>query len=185
MENRKYLSGLHGAFSVIGIVLYTVSFIRMIIDGVVPIGLTSIVLNMVALTVGLIYLLKGYKKEAANYYKAFMWILVVSELLEAVARISSLGTTRTFDIFTCILPFAFFLLLAGAKDYGKRASFILSIALLLSMILQIIPAFAFVRNIGPAYIYVVIDFIGQFAIAGITVIMVCEKYLDKAARGAK
>ena len=185
MENRKYLSSLHGVFSVICIVLYTFSLIRMIINGGVAIGLISIVLNMVALTVGLIYLLRGYKKEAANYYKAFMWILVVAELFEAVARICSFVNARPFEIFACILPFAFFLLLAGAKDYGKKVSFILSIALLLSMILQIIPAVAFLRNTRSMITYVVIDFIGQFVIAGITVIMVCEKYIDKEARGAK
>lgn len=185
MENKKMLVVLHGVFSIIGIVLYSISIVMLFVHELNFIALISLVLNVIALACGLIYLKKGYKKESAKYYKTYMWVLVVAELFETATRLYNVPGASIIEILSCMTPFALFLLLAGAKDYGKNLSFFISIALLVSIVCQIIPIVPALAIDESKKMFIIIDFIGQFAIAIVTSIMVCEKYIDKEARGTK
>ena len=185
MSGKKLLTMSHVIFSVVGIAIYLTSFAMLFKYGMNLIALLSIALNIVALVCGLFYLKNNYRKESAQYYKTYMWILAVSELFETATRLYSMPNGKMIDILSCIIPFALFLLLASAKDYGKKLSFIISIALIVSIICQIIPIVNTLALIKVNSVFVILDFIGQFTIAVVTAIMVCGKYIDKESRGAK
>ena len=191
MENKKHLplKIAHLIFMIAGIVLYAITLISFT-QGVTVLSFIVRVLNILVLAAGIVYLAFGYKKKANLYYKIFMWLLVISQIVEYTCQ-NSMGDTGSllFIKFTKYVAFALIILLAGAKDYGVVKSNILSIALvainiyiLLDCIFSAAPNFvAQGWPVGPLYI----DAIGQLIIASTVAFMVCAKYLDKAERGTK
>ena len=185
MENKKYLPLKIGHLILIvaGIALYVVTLFCFN-QGSTALMKTSTVLNIVALVAGFVYLSMGYKKNAAVYYKTFMWILVVAEIIENTA-IFSMGTSSVSNTLEVILALVLFVLLAGAKDYGKTKSNIIAIALVAINVYAVISLFSMLDQFGAMAMGVMFDQIGQLILASTTALMVCGKYIDKTARGTK
>ena len=190
MENKKHLplKIIHLIFMVAAIVLYAISLISYS-QGLSALGIMAYVLNILALIMAIVYLAFGYKKKANLYYKIFLWVLVISQIVEFTCQYQGETGGSTFLNLMKFASFALIILLAGAKDYGVVKSNFISIALVVINIYFIFDCFFFaVPNFEAAGWPVeslIFDAIGQFIIASTVAFMVCGKYLDKAARGTK
>lgn len=82
---------------------------------------------VVALLYGVIYALSGYKKEDAKYYKAFMFLFLVSSILSFIASVYLITIISTigFNLKTieAVLNFVIIVcsaVLAFGKNLGKK-----------------------------------------------------------------
>ena len=187
MENKKYLplKIVQLLLIVAGVVLYVITLIAFT-QGASAINIISTVLNILALAAGFVYLIMGYKKEAHLYYKIFMWLFMVAEIIECTAIFSIGSSLSTFSVFIKVFALAIVILLGGAKDYGKVKSNIVSIALVVINIYTVIMVIIAMPNLTETIVpaeAMLFDAIGQLLLASTAALMVCFKYLDKDARG--
>ena len=170
---------------VIGMALFTYSIVNIAND---PLGDIISYLQggstLLALVSGFIFIVNGYKKNAAAYYKGYVLILLIAEAITTCVAI-------TYDAsylikFARIAAVILFTILAVGKDLGKRKSIIISVALLVieiailaNTIVLILP---YLSATSIPYLF---DPIGHVILAITTIFMVCGKYIDKDSRGAK
>ena len=103
----------------------------------------------------------------------------------AAAEILNTGTSSVSNTLEVILALVLFVLLAGAKDYGKTKSNIIAIALVAINVYAVISLFSMLDQFGAMETGVMFDQIGQLILASTTALMVCGKYIDKTARGTR
>ena len=133
-------------------------------------------LEFAALIYAAYYILSGYSKDAAKYYKTYSYVLAVALLL-ALAAISKNANDYLVSLLVT-LQFAIVLVLGLSKDLGKKNSMYLCYAYLLVCVIGFALSFAGgLMTIG----YSVVQLI--FAI--VITVMTVAKYIDKAARGTK
>ena len=133
--------------------------------------------NIAALIYAAYYILAGYSKDAAKYYKTYAAIFALAQ----VAALSAIGATANSYIGTLLsaLTLAAILVLLFSKDLGKQKSMSLCVALLVLVVLSFISAL-----VNEGWISVVMfPIIVRFVLACILTIMTVAKYIDKAARG--
>lgn len=184
MEKRgKLLKVIHFIVIVVSIALYAYLLIKY-----GPITSSSIVfriaIDLLALLLALIYLIMSYKKDASGYYKVFMWLLVISQVVENASILSEYQPTM-IDVFKNNFNLVLFTLIAGAKDYGKKLSYLLAICLVAFnayAVFDVITMFSSMLDSEIAIIGI-IDRIGQLLLAITASFMICGKYLDKDNRG--
>ena len=187
MENKKYLplKIVHLLLIAAGITLYIITLISFT-KGASVLNIISTVLNIFALAAGFFYMVAGYKKEAHLYYKIFMWLFMIAEIIECTSVFSWGIEISTFGIFRKVFALAVVILLGGAKDYGKVKSNIISITLVVLNLYTVIAAIftmnGFAETSLPAEA-VIFDALGQLILASSAALMVCGKYLDKTERG--
>ena len=189
MENKKYLplKIFHLILIVAGIVLYAVTLIFFAKDASL-LNKTSSVFNILTLAAGFVYLSLGYKKDANLSYKIFMWLFMVSEIIECTSIFSMGIAMSAFKAFIPVFTLAIVILLGGAKDYGKVKSNIVSIALVVVRTCAVISMVFNMNSFGKEILSteaMIFDQIGQLILASTAALMVCGKYLDKDARNAK
>ena len=189
MENKKYLplKIVHLLVIAAGIVLYAMTLVSFA-QGASALNIASTVLNILALAAGCVYLIAGYTKKAHLCYKIFMWLFMIAEMIECTSVFSIGIDLPAFSVFRKVFALAVVILLGGAKDYGKVKSIIISVALVVLNVYTVIAAIlAMSRFTGTELSAeaMLFDAIGQLILASTAALMVCGKYLDKAARGAK
>ena len=133
----------------------------------------------------LIYATKGYKKDAAKYYKAFFFLYALYTLFSTVAAVYSTLTRDYEKVFTNEILLGLVAIdafvLAFGKDLGKKKSIGFACAML---ILQLISSFR-VFILYPDRITILITYFVRIVIACIACTFVVAKYADKESRGAK
>ena len=190
MKVNKYLPVqiIHFLLLLAGIALQLVTIICYFEQGMV-LNHISTIINIVALGAGVAYTVLGYKKNAAVFYKIFMWLYAISAVITYTSMIiNPAGDSATLAVvLTKFISLGLIVLLAGAKDYGVVKSNIISIALLALWTYELISCVIFVDKFSELNMFVPILFnaIGQFVLASTAALMVCGKYIDKKARGAK
>ena len=180
MENKKnsLLKACHLILIFAGVVLCVYGFT---FDNFTVLDKITLVLKIAALLSSFIYLIRGYKKEADLYYKVFMWILGLFEIVGYTSFLNKGTILSIFQGFVSILTFTAFILIIGAKDYGKVKSNIISITL---VVLTAYTALSLMFS-SEALLSSRITSICQFILASTAAIMVLAKYNDKDSRGAK
>lgn len=176
-KNNSLLKACHLILIIagLGLCIYGFNF------GDIPVLDTiTLVLKIAALISSFFYLTKGYKKEADLYYKVFMWMVGVFEIVGYTSFLTKGTVLSVFQGFVSILTFVAFILIIGAHDYGKVKSSIISITL---VILTGYTAISML--ISTNILRTQITSICQFVFALIAGIMVIAKYNDKDSRGAK
>ena len=136
------------------------------------------ILNIAALGCGIIYLLQGYSKKAASYYKAFMVLTAALSVL----NIYSVYVFRGFCLGVILIAVKVILLLALAfwKDLGKRNTWIL-FAIIIGIDLYI-----FVSSNHQNYLLYRLAFVlSKLLMDGTIGLAIRGKYVDKDARGTK
>jgi hypothetical protein len=89
-------------------------------------GCTTLMV-MVMLLTGVLYLVRGYKKNAAVYYKAFILLMVLVTLIDFITNMVC-TTMNVLLIIRCVLfviKIIFLLLLAFGKDLGRKKTWII------------------------------------------------------------
>lgn len=184
MENKeKVLKIIHLLIVVAGIAVYAISLTQCDIN-TPRIVYIRLFLNIVALVLALVYLAMSYRKNASSYYKAFMWLLVISEVIESTSQLSSI-TPNVADIFKINVNLVLFTLIAGAKDYGKNNSYLLALCLVIFNVYTVFDVVSVAPNSNVTFNLQLLDRIGQLLLAVTASFMVCGKYIDKESRGSK
>lgn len=191
MENKKYLplKIIHLIFLVVAAVLCCMSLTKIGTDtSVFPdttLRTVTYVAEIVALFLGGLYLLFGYKKNAAVYYKAFMVILVIAQAIvcyrQTVSTISILPSAVILNIISLIM----LVVLATGKDLGKARSYLIVTILLVCRLTILTLDIIYFRGATNTGFSVFSYAVSNVLLAGTAAFMVTGKYLDKAARGTK
>lgn len=140
--------------------------------------------RILAFVFGFIYLILGFKKNAATYYKLFMWCLVISTVF-SVCMITRVTEHNNFVLLLLCVRLVLFTVLAVGKDLGKNTTYILIYVLLAISIYAGFDSLQLAKTGSTFGIGASLDNIVQALLVGTAGIMVAEKYIDKASRGAK
>lgn len=135
--------------------------------------------NIAALVFGIVYLLRGYEKNAAGFYKAYLLIVTAVFVLRAVA-VLYIFQSFTINLLLSIINIVLFLVLAFWPNLGKRATWILFIVL---VILNLVGGFLWTNSGSDVAVFRVISVLSRLLFLGTVGLNIRGKYEDKDARG--
>ena len=150
-------------------------------------------LNVPALCCGILYLVKGYAKSAAAFYKGFLLISAVAVLANGYvfsitpaltdnAEKADPQTTlilRIIVISLLVAKFLILMILTFAKDLGKRNTWIL-----FGILLAVDLVFAlFIQTTGSFIVIRITNVLSRLLMTGTIGLAIKGKYDDKDARG--
>lgn len=142
-------------------------------------------LNALALICGIIYLWRGYTKAAANYYKAFIVLLMLAGVVLAVLNYINQGLGS--GTIMMILKIIILAVLAFGKDLGKGKTWMLFCVLVILDIMFGIVSYMFPSALDATAndlmgLRLAVTFSGL--IMDLTIALAIRgKYADKDARG--
>lgn len=186
MEGKKYLpiKIINVLFIFAALIMSALAFVKADADYS---GIAEIVhsINIFTLISGFIYLVYGYRKNAAIYYKVFMGFLMLSQGVLVVELIN--GKTQS-PIYTSIIysiAFIATVILTTAKDFGKAMTIaiitVLALCRIAILLINLLSADTFDNT---AFCQLSLD-IANLLLVGTAAIMIAGKYIDKAQRGSK
>ena len=147
-------------------------------EGATATRIITTVIRLVALLFAGFYILSGYRKDAAKYYKLFGFLYMLTMVSGIISGI--FNTTSALNVICDVLIVIGILALAFAKDLGRTKSFVIcAVLVVLQIVLVLLVYFA-----GDPAVVKIISFIG-IDLACLYGIMTFAKYLDKAERGTK
>ena len=133
---------------------------------------------LTGLIISLVYLVDGYKKSAAVYYKATICFALLGNVLQIIGNIfmdKGIGWSGIISLITI----ACLTVLIMVKDLGEnRTNTIFQVMMASVLGSSIFQVLAHGRKVIPSVIAAVLG-------AGTIGIMIRAKYLDKKARGSK
>lgn len=188
MEQKNYtkLKAIHLVLMVISLIL-SVFIIIKTSDFTTIYGILALVFSfvrLIALIFGLVYIINGFKKGVSPFYKGYMMLYVVSMFLFSTNSIATKDVSYV-EAFLNNGALVASLILAIAKDLGKKKTYITALVLLAcTFIPMAIYAFTFTQY-GNEGLTLISCAISNFLLAITATFMVYEKYLDKVARGRK
>lgn len=139
-----------------------------------PLESVEMLLTLGMLTFAAIYLVRDHQKNAALYYKIFLYVLAIATALSAIFTPFADGGVL---LWLTALAAA---LLASVKNYGKTASFVTA-ALLIALRIALLV----IGIVSDGGALVIGTDVCQILLALTVLVMVGEKYIDKAERGSK
>ena len=147
-------------------------------SGATTTRLVSTIIKLASLLFAGFYIVSGYRKNAAKYYKVYGILYMFSIVLTLIACIKN--TSSTLAIICNTLPVIGILALVFVKDFGKTKALITCAILVLLQIVCVILA-----NAEGDPTIVKINIFMSMDLACLLGIMTYAKYLDKAERGTK
>lgn len=186
MDNKKYLPFkiAHLILMTLTTVITVVGMVQMVkrfgtgIDGLLTIRLLSSAVRIVAMIVGILYLVSGYRKSSAGYYKLFFWLMMISLVFRLLVFFTN--KVNTAMILGGVLSIVLACLLMAGKDLGRNVSVILLISLVIIEVLLKFPISLSDISIGQLG-----GELSMFMLYGTAAFMVAAKYIDKSIRGTK
>ena len=154
-----------------------------VLSNITNIVLMAVILSM--LIMGVVYIIKDYSKQAAVFYKAFLFLHVGVCVLSIIVNLFFYAVTPLM-IVICIL-YAFkavdLLILVFWKDLGKKRTWILFYVILGLDIAALIFAVINMLNIGFDFSFT--GYVTALIADGTIGLSVKGKYENKEARGSK
>ena len=188
MEKKKYLplKVIHLAFMVLGLCLYVYALTKaksvLTTTSAYLIGILPTIIAILALISGFIYLVHGYKKNAAAYYKGFVWILLIKEIITTV---SGNIMSSSLLMYVRVIDLVLLTILTVGKDLGKTKSLTLVGLIFVGKMIVFVNYLISLQSLGLGVTARGVDSIGQIILTVTTCLMVIGKYLNKAERGTK
>ncbi len=136
------------------------------------------VFNIYALLFAGYYILAGYKKNAAKFYKVYALLFAISQSI-LLFYICSL-TTEFILIFLTALALSVILTLLFGRNMGKKVSLILCGILVLFAVLLLIFLLIYVNKLILLECSIV-----NLILVSLCFVLTYAKYVDKATRNAK
>lgn len=130
-----------------------------------------------------LYIIKGHSKNAAMFFKIFLILITVSELLRLITTPSFMYNTvveECIGLAVVALTFGAFMLLCFVKDLGKDLSLGLCGFIILSKLFVIIALIAKDNLIEVLLLPII-----QALLTVLLGLLMNEKYVDKEARGTE
>ena len=145
-------------------------------------GILADIITLIALAFAFIYLLKGYTKAAATYYKCFMISFTVAILAHSVFNF-----TNNHQDYLGITAYGIMCILCAAENLGKEKSMALGIIVAVCEAVLLVMTIFFdsdALSLGEAIcIQSNIRLVAMLVMSIVMNIMIIAKYKDKAARG--
>ena len=132
--------------------------------------------NLLALIYAFFYLINGYKKDFATYYKIAMLVNAVNALV--VTALSSNEATKYISIISCAICFGAILTLALAKNLGKNTSITLCLIVIVLRTMGIVSCFMASATLDINLILM----LSQLVLALVILLATIAKYVDKQER---
>lgn len=136
----------------------------------------EVVSNIIALLFVFEYIILGFKKDFASYYKLAMYVNAANALI--VTAVASNESTKYIAIISCAICFGCILTLAVAKNLGKKMSLILCTVVILLRISGIISYYFSANTVDISLIIM----ISQLVLALVILVATIAKYEDKTIR---
>ena len=185
MEDKRYLPFkiAHLVLMSLTIIVTLVGMIQMArkfgtgIDGVLVIRLISSVVRIAGMVIGIIYLVSGYKKSSAKYYKLFFCLMTIALFFRQMVFVTNKVNTAMMigGAVTIILS----IVLTLGKDLGRNVSFaILALMIIIEVLLK------FPISISDISIGQLGGELSMFMLFGTAGFMIAAKYIDKSLRGS-
>ncbi len=186
MNDKKYLPFkiIHLILMCATILITVVGLVQMTkrldegMTGVMLIRMISSIVRILAMNVGVLYLVSGYKKSSAGYYKLFFALMLVCLILRTMVFFTN--GVSTFMIIGSIVMDVLAAVLLFGKDLGRDMSLILLTAMIIIEVLLKLP-FSFkdisIGQLGGEF--------SMFMLLGTAGFMLTAKYIDKSLRGTK
>ena len=141
------------------------------------------VYDVIGIGAGIGYLLKGYGKNAATYYKMLLVLIffakVLGGILAVTSGLKSIVWLIVILLITVTIKAVILLVLAGWKDLGKSRTMVLFWIL---FALEFFIPFLCIA-LPDAAVYIVVLSVNNLVIAGTIGLAIRAKYADKQARG--
>ena len=129
-------------------------------------------INILSLVCGIVYLLKGYSKDAAIFYKAF---IVLAALYTTSTVLTSLISNAYYKAILHVIKVIIMLILVFGKNLGKRNTWILFCAMVIADVIVLLLSLRVPAGI--------ISQASQLLMDGTIGLAIRGKYADKDARG--
>lgn len=189
MENKKYLpiKIVHLILLIASLVMSIIALIKYSADdsvyatSIFPVVCT--VINIAALVVGFIYLIKGYKKNANWYYKAFMRLCVLFDIL--LMTYFSQIIIPYYETFVYMVSTIMLVVLAVGKDLGKRETYIFFVVMLICQAVPFVTSLRVLSSFGSSAFGILSQQIANILNVGTIGFMIAGKYIDKSERGTE
>lgn len=179
-DNLRKAGYFNAVLIVIAIVLRTISF-----SSIPTLGKVDSILCIVSLLFGLIYALNGYKKDASKYYKAFMYLYLLSAVITLILAFSvatiELGDYGILVIIANVVILISIFVLAFIKDLGEKKSNNLAILVFALNIFKLLFNTAIKGTIMP----ILSAGFANIMLSCILCLFVSAKYAEKGSRGAR
>lgn len=173
------------AVALLLIALVIVSNIAIVfISGVQTITKVGCIPSLLCCASALYYALKGFGKNAAESFTAYMFFLAFTILHNCFVSAYKLSGTAAFGTTFLAIAFACIFALFLAKDLGKKKSlWLISIALAVQLFILLVAVF--MRSGNNQYTADLFRALGVWHLNLLGLVLVIQKYADKAARGTK
>lgn len=193
-EKRNSMMIIPLVFVLLAIVGNVIAFAQLgkeVFDATVFINTIAASFSVVALLCAIIYVVTGFKKDSAKYFKFFLYTFVLVVLCNSLGVIvfnlnfatSGQKTLRTITILINIAVFIILNILLLKNDLGKKVSFILSIVLLI--VYAPTHIFNFVSGMITKQYFSGFRSFANLALTLVLVLMEQLKYFDKTQRNTK
>ena len=153
------------------------------IESVVVLTYIRLALGILAVLSGFVYVLGGYKKNDAVYYKLFMLLVCLEAVFTLIVDLMvtpAKGYTSPVSGILRTIICVDLVILTFAKDLGKQTSIGLAGAVLGVSLFNIIRLTVLYSSFG-----IIADAAAGLALAPLVLLLVIGKYIDKAERGTK
>ena len=143
------------------------------------------IIEIIAIICGFMYFWKGYKKDAAKYFRAMMFLIastyVIDYIVLAITGSANSATANYFEVVIVLIIYGNYLLLAVAKDLGEKTTKTLIVINILAYIVALIATI----TIYGSDISTILQSIEWIVSAVIVYFMAKAKYIDKSNRNTK
>lgn len=137
------------------------------------------VCDLISLGLAFFYIVNGYGKDYAKYYKLSMLFHALNALI--VTAVAANEKTKYISIVMCAICFALVLVLALGKDLGAKKSLTICVIVVVIRAAGLISQYFAVKTFDPITILTV----SQLVLALMILASTLAKYDDKQVRGTK
>ena len=184
MDNKKYLPFkiAHLILMALTTIITIVGMVNMIkrfggdMNGLLSIRMLSSIVRILAMVVGIIYLVSGYKKSSARYYRLFFCLMMIALVFRLLVFITT--GKSTIMIIGALATIILAIVLMIGKNLGRNVSYALLAVLIIIEILLLLPVGLSGISLGQLG-----GELSMFMLYGTAGFMIVAKYLDKSLRG--
>lgn len=137
--------------------------------------------TVIALVVAILYISAGFKKASAKYFKFFLYVFILAELIKLFTLILIVQSS-IFIVIGILIAFILLNVLFGTKDLGKKKSLILSTLILVCFVFSTIASICLDTYFDIKLLAVCL---ADISLALVLLVMMVLKYYDKTLRNTK
>lgn len=186
MENKKYLplKLIHVALMAIALMISVISMVKVLQTNTNEsdslyyflVNITKIL----ALLSGIYYIVNGYKKADANYYKMFVFFLLAYEIVfDANNMLVGSDLLRAYSMLISLVLIA---VLAVGKNLGKRNTFIYAGVVFVCKVINCVTDIKSYLAVSSIDLMSLSYLLSNIILALTIIFMAVGKYIDKAQR---